>query len=77
VFTGDFSVYEKITATIFVFMLATYAAGYFLEILLQNIAPTNELQNIQLIKSDERKETEITTIKQVGHIHSFYKDLEP
>jgi Protein of unknown function (DUF3307) len=81
VFTGDFGIYEKIAATICVFILATYGAGYFLGILLQNMAPTNELQEGIYRLSDEktevktkyesdgRKETEITTIKTEQYFH--------
>jgi hypothetical protein len=80
-FYGDFGIYEKITATICVFILATYGAGYFLGILLQNLAPTNELQEGIYRLSDEktevktkyesdgRTETEITTIKTEQYFH--------
>ncbi|RAK17179.1 uncharacterized protein DUF3307 [Anoxybacillus vitaminiphilus] len=80
-FYGDFGIYEKITATICVFVLATYGTGYFLGILLQNLAPTNELQEGIYRLSDEktevktkyesdgRTETEITTIKTEQYFH--------
>jgi hypothetical protein len=81
VFTGNVSIYEKIAATICVFILATYGAGYFLGILLKNIAPNTELQEGIYRLSDEktevktkyesdgRKETEITTIKTEQYFH--------
>ncbi|WP_233414513.1 hypothetical protein [Thermaerobacillus caldiproteolyticus] len=80
-FTGNASIYEKVTATICIFILATYGAGYFLGILLQNIAPNNELQEGIYRLSDEktevktkyesdgRKETEIITIKTEQYFH--------
>jgi hypothetical protein len=81
VFTGNLSIYEKITATICVIILATYGAGYFLGILLKNIAPNTEFQEGIYRISDEktevktkyendgRKETEITTIKTEQYFH--------
>jgi uncharacterized membrane protein len=81
VFYGDFGIYEKIAATICVFILATYGAGYFLGILLQNMAPNNELQEGIYRLSDEKtevktkyesdgkKETEIITIKTEQYFH--------
>ncbi|EMT44869.1 DUF3307 domain-containing protein [Anoxybacillus flavithermus] len=81
VFTGNASIYEKIAAVICIFILATYGAGYFLGILLQNIAPNSELQEGIYRLSDEktevktkyesdgRTETEITTIKTEQYFH--------
>jgi hypothetical protein len=72
---------EKIAATICVFILATYGAGYFLQILLQNIVPNYELQEGIYRLSDEkievktrhenngRQEVEITTVKTEQFFH--------
>jgi hypothetical protein len=81
VFTGNVGFFEKIAATVCIFVLATYGAGYFLGILLQNIAPNHELQEGIYRLSDEKtevktkyesdgsKETEIITIKTEQYFH--------
>ncbi|MED4971277.1 DUF3307 domain-containing protein [Parageobacillus toebii] len=72
---------EKIAATICVFILATYGAGHFLQILLQNMVPNYELQEGIYRLSDEkievktkhenngRQEVEITTVKTEQFFH--------
>ncbi|GLH62545.1 DUF3307 domain-containing protein [Parageobacillus sp. G301] len=72
---------EKIVATICVFILATYGAGHFLQILLQNMVPNYELQEGIYRLSDEkievktkhenngRQEVEITTVKTEQFFH--------
>jgi hypothetical protein len=81
VFTGNVGFFEKIAATVCIFVLATYGAGYFLGILLQNIAPNHELQEGIYRLSDEKTEvktkyesdgsieTEIITIKTEQYFH--------
>jgi hypothetical protein len=81
VFTGNVGFFEKIAANVCIFVLATYGAGYFLGILLQNIAPNHELQEGIYRLSDEKTEvktkyesdgsieTEIITIKTEQYFH--------
>lgn len=81
VFTGEVNFFEKIGVTICIFILATYGAGYFLGILLQNIAPNYHFQDGIYRISDEkteiktkyendgRQETEITTVKTEQYFH--------